>query len=92
MKYEIEISQTAEADINKLSKSGEKGVLKKLYLILDELEQHPESGTGKPERLKHYNEPTWSRRLSSKHRLVYEIQEEKVLVVLLSAWGHYKDK
>jgi len=34
----------------------------------------------------------WSRRISQKHRLIYMIDNEKVIVLLLSAYGHYDDK
>ncbi|SHI66059.1 toxin YoeB [Cruoricaptor ignavus] len=89
MKYSVEISQEAKDDILRLEKSGDKGSLRKLYKLLEELEQHPKSGTGKPEQLKHFSKPTWSRRISQKHRLIYEIQEDKVVVLVLSAYGHY---
>jgi len=92
MRYEIEFSDKVKSDIEKIEKSGDKIVLKKLYSLINELKIHPKTGTGKPEQLKHYQEPTWSRRISSKHRLIYEIQEEKVIVFLLSAYGHYDDK
>ena len=60
--------------------------------LLDELEKHPETGTGKPEQLKYFDVPTWSRRISDKHRLVYQIKEKIVTILVLSAWGHYNDK
>ncbi len=34
----------------------------------------------------------WSRRISQKHRLIYEIEEEVVKVAVLSSYGHYDDK
>ncbi len=75
-----------------MRKSGNKAVLKKLDVLLNELTEHPYSGTGHVERLKHYGEQTWSRRISDKHRLVYRVYEEVVLVLVLSAYGHYDDK
>ena len=33
----------------------------------------------------------YSRRISEKHRLVYEINKEKRVVKVLSMWGHYDD-
>ncbi|HRN44897.1 MAG TPA: type II toxin-antitoxin system YoeB family toxin [Flavobacterium sp.] len=36
--------------------------------------------------------PTWSRRINDKHRLIYRIESEKVIVLVLSLWGHYDDK
>ena len=34
----------------------------------------------------------WSRRITQKHRLVYEIHDTEVLVLVLAAYGHYGDK
>lgn len=92
MKYEIVLTDDAKKDITKLEKSGDKKSLKKLLFLLDELEKHPEFGTGKPEQLKHFDTPTWSRRISEKHRLVYQVREKIVTILVLSAWGHYNDK
>ena len=92
MKFEVNLSDEAKVDIKKLKKSGDKKSLKKLYALIEELETHPTSGTGKPEQLKHYKIPTWSRRITDKHRLVYRIHEDKIIVLVLSAYGHYNDK
>lgn len=90
--YEVVLTDNAKKDIIKLEKSGDKKSLKKLLSLLDELENHPEIGTGKPEQLKYFDVPTWSRRISDKHRLVYQIKEKIVTILVLSAWGHYNDK
>ena len=72
-------------------KSGNKGAIKKIESLLSELEEHPTTGTGKPEQLKGV-EGIWSRRIDKKNRLLYTIKEEKILVLVLSALGHYNDK
>jgi len=51
-----------------------------------------QTGTGKPEKLKYGYIGKWSRHISDKHRLIYEIHEEVVTVIVLSTFGHYKDK
>ena len=33
----------------------------------------------------------YSRRINRKHRLVYEVYEEKKIVKIISAWNHYDD-
>jgi len=53
---------------------------------------HPETGTGKPEKLKYKNENYWSRRVDDKHRMEYVIDNNKVIVFVISLWGHYGDK
>ena len=92
MSFSIELTEVAEKDIEKFKKTGNKKILQKIDKLLDELRQHPTSGTGKPEQLKHYDTPTWSRRISDKHRLIYRIQEGKIVVLVLSLWGHYGNK
>lgn len=34
----------------------------------------------------------WSRTITKKHRMIYEIFEAEVYVDVLSAYGHYDDK
>ena len=92
MKYAIELTLDAENDIEKFKKSGDKKALHKINKLLNELREHPTSGTGKPEQLKYYETPTWSRRINDKHRLVYRIEDNKVIVLVLSFWGHYGNK
>ena len=64
--------------------------IKKLYRLIDELREHPRTGTGQVEQLKHFANETWSRRINREHRLVYEIHDEQVLVLVISSFGHYK--
>lgn len=89
MIFEIFFTSEALEDIEKLKKTGNKALLKKLYSLIQELKHHPESGTGKPEKLKHYQQNTWSRRIDRKHGLVYLIDGDKVVVYVLGAYGHY---
>ena len=92
MIYSIELTFDAVQDIERYKKSGDKKVLIKIDKLLNELREHPTIGTGKPEQLKFYETPTWSRRINDKHRLVYRIQEDKIIVLVLSFWGHYGNK
>ncbi len=93
MKYQIEISDVALMHIKTFKKSGQKILLTKIQNLLSELEVHPTTGTGKPEQLKGFETPTWSRRISQQHRLVYQILEKEIIVLVIAAWGgHYEDK
>ncbi len=89
MIYELEFTEDALADIDRLKKAGNKKLLEKLLVLLLELREHPLTGTGKIERLKYYDEETWSRRISAEHRLVYRIYDTRVVVLVLSTFGHY---
>lgn len=90
MCYTVVIEKKADAEIKKIRKSGNKALIKKLKKILDELEQHPTYGIGNPELLKHELTGFWSRRLDRKNRLIYQIKEQNVLVIVISALGHYE--
>lgn len=57
MSYLIELTPIAEADIAKHRAAGNRKVLLKIDKLLNELRGHPMSGTGSPERLKHYIVP-----------------------------------
>ena len=70
--YRITFSPEAEADLGKLKRS-EPSCFKKAVKLLNELVEHPMTGTGHPEPLKGKPENRWSRQISKKHRLVYRI-------------------
>ncbi len=85
--YILRFSEQAKEDIRQHKKSGNKAIVNKITLFLEELTEHPFTGTGKPEPLKHALAGCWSRRINREHRLVYEVSEDTVFV--LSARGHY---
>lgn len=89
--YKVDFTDKALIGVAKLMKSEPKAY-KKLLKLAEELEQHPLTGTGKPEPLKEDKRGRWSRRITEKHRLVYEIHCNEVLVIVISVYGHYEDK
>ena len=91
-KFKVIVSNKAKKHILEIQKSGDKASIKKLEIIISELSDHPETGTGKPERLKFEFAGLWSRRINRKDRLVYLIENEIVTVTIASAMGHYDDK
>jgi toxin YoeB len=62
----------------------------KIDQLLNELINHPSTGTGQPEKLKHELSGKFSRRINRKHRLIYEIDEVAKTVYVLSAKAHYE--
>ena len=89
--YKIEYWEQALLDIAKLKKD-EPAAYKKVVSFIEELKEHPKTGTGHPEPLKGKPEGRWSRQISKKHRLVYRIYETEVVVLVIAAYGHYDDK
>ena len=91
MTYEVIIYEQAQLDLAILAKSEPKA-FKKAQRFIEELKVHPKTGTGRPEALKGDRNGQWSREITRKHRLIYEIHDTKVVVVVLTAYGHYGDK
>jgi len=88
MAYQLSYSAQASKDIDFHKKSGNKPLLKKLLVLHEELTEHPTTGTGKPEQLKHNLTGYWSRRINQEHRLIYKIMDDD-FVRIYSAKGHY---
>ena len=88
MIYRLDFTKRAQEDIDFHKKSGNKSVLNKIAVLLNELTEHPFIGTGKPEPLKHSLSGMWSRKINREHRLVYEVIENAVVVH--HAKGHYE--
>lgn len=88
MSYQIDITKQAQDDIEAHKKAGNKAILKKINTLLEELTEHPFTGTGKPEALKYSLAGLWSRRINNEHRLLYQVEEETI-VIILAAKGHY---
>lgn len=90
-KFRIKIEKLAQNHIEKFYKAGNKGNIKKIENILLELSETPYSGTGQPEQLKYELTGYWSRRINQKDRIVYRVEEQIVMVYVVSAMGHYED-
>ncbi|GAB2786176.1 hypothetical protein GCM10027275_33280 [Rhabdobacter roseus] len=74
-KYEIKLTPTYIQHLKYWHASGQKGVLTRIEKILESIHEHPESGIGKPERLKHGLTGSFSRRTNQEHRIIYGIEE-----------------
>ncbi len=55
-------------------------VLKRVNLLLKDIQRNINEGIGKPEALKHDFAGYWSRRITDEHRLVYRIAENEVRI------------
>ncbi|RAX23007.1 MULTISPECIES: Txe/YoeB family addiction module toxin [Actinomyces] len=56
-------------------------VLKRVNLLLQDIQRHGNEGLGKPEALRGNLSGYWSRRITSEHRLVYRVDGDDVLIV-----------
>lgn len=91
-KYKVIVLESAQKDLNKIYKSGDKSSVKRIENIIAELYDNPRIGLGKPEQLKFDLSGYWSRRINKKDRLIYRIEENIITVTIVSAFGHYSDK
>jgi toxin YoeB len=89
-KYGLVFTQKAIDGIERLKKSGNKPLLKKLKIQLLEISEHPFVGTGQPKQLKQNLSGLWSRRLNREHRIVYDVDQSIVIITVISVVGHYK--
>jgi toxin YoeB len=63
--------------------------LSKIIRLIGETTRTPRTGTGKPERLRHLGRDAWSRRITEKDRLVYDIQSD--VITIIACRFHYDD-
>ena len=88
--YRIRTTPDFEADYIAWLKSGQRKVVAKIDALMDEIEQQPRAGIGKPEQLRNIRPECWSRRITQKDRLVYHVQGDTV--TFIQCRGHYSDK
>ena len=59
----------------------------RIIRLIQETQTDPFGGIGKPEPLKHELAGCWSKRIDDEHRLVYQVQSDKIRV--LACRYHY---
>ena len=91
MNYEVKLTTGAQRDAVKWKKSNPH-LYKKFLKVVDELMKHPRLGTGHPEPLIGGHEIRWSRHLSAHDRIIYDIYDDVVIVLVIKIGGHYDDK
>lgn len=87
--YTLVFTEDAKKDLKELYKKAPLAV-SKLSKLLDEVREHPRTGTGQVEQLKGYDGSVYSRRITKEHRLVYKIYDDVIEVLVLSTFGHYR--
>lgn len=60
--------------------STDRAILKRINMLIKEIQREPFTGIGKPEPLKHQLSGFWSRRIDSQHRLVYAYEDDTLLI------------
>ena len=91
MSYNIAFLPQARKDFDERKKTDGNTVIK-IKEVLKDIAEHPYSGIGKPEPLKHNLSGKWSRRINKTDRIIYTVDGEKILVYVFSMKGHYQNR
>lgn len=59
----------------------DKKILKRINILIKDIQRHPFNGLGDPEPLKHNWSGYWSRRIDREHRIVYKTDDEALIIV-----------
>ena len=86
MAFRTLLSKQAIKDLEKLKQSG---LSKKAKLIVDSLKENPYCLPY--EKLVGNLKGFYSKRLNIQHRIVYKVDEEEKVVLIVSMWTHYGD-
>ena len=68
----------------------DKKTLKRILLIIQDIDRNGYIGIGKPEPLKHNLSGYWSRRIDDVNRIVYKIEND--IIKIAQCGSHYRDK
>ncbi len=88
---EVSFAPKAVEHLNYWKRTGNKAIQKKIEQLVIAIQENPFEGIGKPEPLKHDLSGSWSRRINREHRIVYQIFDQNIIVILeiQSLKGHY---
>jgi len=91
MMYAVEFSKAAGKTLKKWKKSNPV-LFKKASAILMDIMEHPRTGLGHPEPLVGGKDITYSRHITAHDRIIYDIYDEHVYVLVIQLEEHYDDK
>ena len=91
MMYAVEFSKAAGKTLKKWKKSNPV-LFKKASTILMDIMEHPRTGLGHPEPLVGGKDITYSRHITAHDRIIYDIYDEHVYVLVIQLEEHYDDK
>ncbi len=58
----------------------DKYILKRINILIKEIDRNPFDGIGKPEPLKNKWSGFWSRRINDEHRLIYNYHNGNIII------------
>lgn len=91
MMYKVSFDSKVEKVIAKWKKSNP-ALHKKLVNIVLAIAEDPRHGIGHPEPLVGGGDVTYSRHITAHDRIIYDINDDMVVVIVVDLEGHYGDK
>ena len=67
----------------------DKKTLKRINVLLNDIDRNPFTGIGKPEPLKGNKQGYWSRRIDEVNRIVYKVERDQLIIIQCGT--HYDD-
>jgi toxin YoeB len=61
----------------------DKKLLRRINVLIREIQRSPHEGIGKPEPLRHALSGYWSRRINDEHRFVYKVEGDSCFIAQL---------
>lgn len=86
--YNIVVTKQALKDFPRLTSIG---LDRKAKMLIELLKDNPFQNPPSYEKLVGDMDGLYSRRINIKHRLVYQVIEEKKTIKIVSAWSHYEN-
>lgn len=91
MIYNVDYTKPAKKTLKKWKKSNPR-LYKKVQEILWDIANHPRTGLGHPEPLVGGSDITYSRHITAHDRIIYDIYDDVIAVLIIQAEEHYDDK
>ena len=89
--YKVDFDKKALKVVAKWKKSNP-ALYKKFRNVLADMMEHPRSGIGHPEALIGGNDVTYSRHITAHDRVIYNIHDEVLSILVIQVENHYDDK
>ena len=89
--YKVEFDKKPLKVVEKWKKSNP-SLFSKLRKVIADIAEHPRTGIGHPEPLVGGNDITYSRHITGKDRIIYNIHDDKITVLVVQVEDHYNDK
>lgn len=89
--YELQFTEDVLKIMAKWKRSNH-NLFKKLSKVLADIQSHPRTGIAHPEPMVDGGGSRFSRRITAHDRIIYDIYDDTVVVLVVDLEGHYNDK